>query len=505
MHSFDKIMEIRKLFYMDGLSINEISRRTGCAYKTVQKYIDQTDFSSTPQFKKDIVLCPKLDPWKPQIDKWLKDDRDLPRKQRHTALRVFERLEQECDGFNCSYRTVAKYVGYVKDSLNMKRDDPKIPLEHHPGECQGDFGTAEFIEDGKRITGKYFVLDFPYSNCAFAQLKYGENMECLLEAMDAIFRYIGGVPPVIWLDNASTMIKKVICGGGRKITERFQRFAEHYRFVPIFMNPASGNEKGAVEAKVGYIRRHMLVPPPQFSDINDFNDHFFQLQENDLERYHYRKNKMISSLFLDDMRQLLPLPEKDFDLCGYRTYKTDQTALFTVDGKYTYSTHPDLRRKNVMIRFTSSTVTVLDDHNKIVTVHKRLYGEESGTSVNWIPYLRALAQKPRSFLNTSFANTLPEEMRVFLLNCENRDRGRILTVMADLNDQKGFEAVRDLVSKSIAMNISHPDDFEMLYRRLYMDIPVFPDISVYEHSQNMPKMRVDLTQYDDYLNGGKKK
>lgn len=76
-------------------------------------------------------------------------------------------------------------------------------------------------------------------------------MECLLEGLVATFEYLGGVPTEIWFDNTRIIV-----------TERFQRFCEHYRFRPLFMNPESGWEKGNVENKVGYLRRNELVPVP---------------------------------------------------------------------------------------------------------------------------------------------------------------------------------------------------------------------------------------------------
>lgn len=501
MLNFDEVVEIRRLFYRERLSVTEIAERMNNDYKTVLKYVDMDDFSLQFKSRTDSDPCPKLNPWKPQIDEWLKADLDAPRKQRHTALRVFERLTEMYDDFNCSYRTVTTYVKLKKDELNLKEDEPMLPLVHQPGECQGDFGAADFIENGTRVSGKFFVLDFPYSNCAFAQLKYGENMECLLESLDAIFRFIGGVPKEIWFDNASTMVTKVICGGGRKINERFQRFAEHYRFRPVFMNPYSGNEKGGVESKVGYIRRHMLVPIPEITSLDSFNEHFFQIQSDDSERYHYRKNKLLTDLFLDDLRELLPLPSVKFDLAGYRIFRTDQTAMFTVEGKFTYSSRPDLRRKNVLVRFTSSEVTVLDEYMKEVAIHRRLYGEENRTSLDWIPYLRAIARKPRSFLNTGIAEYMPEEMRVYLLRCDNSDRGKILNVMADLNDEKGFEAVRVLVSRAVEMNAMDPDSFEMLYRRLFVEIPSLSPLSLPSGAPEMPSMTFDLSLYDSLLKG----
>lgn len=102
---------------------------------------------------------------------------------------------------------------------------------HHPGEGQADFGTADFCENSRlHHEAKYLVLSFPYSNGGFLQLNYGENMECLLEGLVAIFEHIGGVPTESWFDNTRTIVTKVIKGGGRDVTERFQRITESSRY-----------------------------------------------------------------------------------------------------------------------------------------------------------------------------------------------------------------------------------------------------------------------------------
>ena len=74
---------------------------------------------------------------------------------------------------------------------------------------------ADFYENGRHWSGKYFVMDFPHSNGGFIQLNYGENMECLLESMKNIFEHIGGVPTEIWFDNTKTIVTEVIFGGNR--------------------------------------------------------------------------------------------------------------------------------------------------------------------------------------------------------------------------------------------------------------------------------------------------
>ena len=287
--TMDQIHHIRDMYYQQDKNISQIASETGLNRKTVSKYVDMEDFntpSPTPASEEEHES--KLDPFKPLIDEWLEADKLAPRKQRHTAKRIYRRLRDEAEGFNCSYRLVALYVAEKKEELRLKKTEGYIPLVHHPGEAQADFGFADFYENGKlHHEAKYLVLSFPFSNGGFLQLNYGENMECLLEGLVAMFEHIGGVPTEIWFDNTRTIVTKVIKGGGRNVTERFQRFCEHYRIKAVFMNPESGWEKGNVENKVGYLRRNELVPVPRFDSLADENKYLLDRCELDMQLEHY--------------------------------------------------------------------------------------------------------------------------------------------------------------------------------------------------------------------------
>lgn len=158
----------------------------------------------------------------------------------------------------------------------MQKKDSRLPLNHGPYEAQVDFGQADYYENGQTHTGKYLVVSYPKSNVGYFQLFPGENLECLLEGLVNIFNYVGVVPREIWFDNASTLVTEILKAGKRNLTERFERFKEHYGFEAIFCNPGKGNEKGNVENKVGYLRRNILVPVPRFLILDDFNKNFYQ-------------------------------------------------------------------------------------------------------------------------------------------------------------------------------------------------------------------------------------
>ena len=506
-----QIHQIRDLYYRQGIdNISEISRITGFNRKTVIKYIDKEDFNTPPpEPDQEEDHAKKLDPYKPIIDEWLIADKKAPRKQRHTAKRVYRRLRDEIPGFNCSYRTVASYVTEKKKQLNLKKKEGYIPLVHSPGEGQADFGTADFIENGKRVNeGKYLVLSFPFSNGGYLQLFYGENMECLLEGLVAIFEHIGGVPTEIWFDNTKTIVTEVIKGGGRTVTERFQRFCEHYRFKPVFMNPDSGWEKGNVENKVGYLRRNELVPIPEFDKLQDYNKELLNRCDEDMRREHYEydDNTWISDLFLKDKAALLPLPSVAFDTARYETVRTNKYGQFTLnDGKHVYSASPAFCEETVNLKITSGEVIVTDSHMVEVVRHRRLYGDFRQESMEWVPYLKYIAKKPRSLRNSGIYDMMPPVMQKYMDNCESADRGRILKVLSELTDRTGFESAIKTVSAALEYQATDPDSLKNLYNRTYSDVPQLPPL---DEAAGIPSTKIipfnkwDLDMLDAALKKG---
>ena len=184
----------------------------------------------------------KLDPYKPFIIKCIMMDKKVNRKQRHTNKRILELIGEQ--GYDGGHTIFDDFVRKVREALKIYRQkhDPEgyIPLVHLAGESQADFGKARFEEDGLSYDGSFFVLSFPFSNAGYLQQHFGENQECLLESLKAIFEHLGGVPREIWFDNASAIVTKILDGGERQVTERFRQFKEHYGFKAVFMNPDRG-------------------------------------------------------------------------------------------------------------------------------------------------------------------------------------------------------------------------------------------------------------------------
>lgn len=507
MTSMDQIHRIRDLYYGQDKSLTEIARTENLDWRTVRKYVDMEDFNEAPPGPDAELHTSKLDKFKPVIDQWLMEDKKAPRKQRHTAMRVHKRLKDEVDGYDCSYRLVATYVAGKKKELRLKKQEGYLPLEHHPGEAQADFGYADFYENGRLYhEAKYLVLSFPHSNGGYLQLNYGENMECLLEGLVTMFEYIGGVPAEIWFDNTRTIVTEIIKGGSREVTGRFRRFCEHYRFKPVFMNPGSGWEKGNVENKVGYLRRNELVPVPRFDALPAKNKELLTACDKDMGREHYDdgNGRSISELFQEDKAALLPLPSVPFDTSLYTTARTDKYGRFTLNaGKHRYSASPAFCEETVRLQITSSEVIVMDSDLHEVVRHRRLYGDEH-ERMDWVPYLRYIARKPRSLKNSGIYTMMPDSMQMYMDSCESRDRGKILKVLAELTERSGFDSALDTVNTAVRHNATDPDSLMNLYRRTYMDVPPLPPL---KSDGTIPQMKVimfpsDLDALDAVLTGG---
>lgn len=481
----DEIAKIRDMYFRDEKSYAQIAKDTGRDWRTIKKYCDLESFSPDAPVKMS-PRAQKIDPYKSKIDEYLMEDvafkpgKSGRRKQVHTAKKVYELLQAEFGELDCCYKTVSTYVKQRRLELWPEKQKGYIPLVHPPGKAQADFGTAAFYEgDNLWEQGKYLVVSFPYSNAGFAQLCYGENLQCLLESLVRIFHHIGGVPQEIWFDNASSIVIKILSNGDRKVTETFQRFAMHYGFKPQYMNPSSGNEKGNVENKVGYIRKNFLVPVPRFTSLEDYNNELLKRCDSDMSRPHYKKNEDVCVLFAQDQMKLLPLPKDTFDTARYETVLTDKCGRFTIDGLYIYSASPDYPHTHLTARLTATTVTVMDPDMKPIVTHRRLYGPDKirMESIEWLPYLNLISRKPRSLRNTGIYDMLPETVREYVDQCAPKDLSRTLKALAQLTEISSFEAACVTVADAIRLQVHDPDSLMALYRRAFSDLPVLEPIS----------------------------
>ncbi len=497
-----EITDLRKMYFEDGENISQIQKKTGFDRKTISKFINKIDWNDPAQIP--IERESKLDRFKPEIDQWLEADKEMRKKQRHTAKRVYDRLKEEYKNeFDCSYRTIATYVAEKKKCLYESKQS-FLPLAHKPGEAQIDFGKAEFVENGKNYYGSYLNVSFPYSNAGFLQLFKGENFECLAEGLVNIFEHINGVPHRQWYDNMSTAVKKILKGDKRDLTDSFIKLKEHYCFNAVFCNRNAGHEKGNVENKVGYLRRNFLVPRPEFKNLAEYNKQLLQRCERDLDRIHYRKERLISELFKEDLLHCNVLPHVAFASQTYESVRVDSYGKFTLEqGKHSYSSMPRFAGERITICKTSGEVLVLDKEMNITVIHKRLYGEEQQECMDWIPYLKQLSKKPAALKYTGIYQLLPNQVTDWLDKKDNSGRGKALKLLHDLTSKSSFSAAVDALQTALDYNSSDPESIIAVHAKLTNNIPELPPVALPPSVPALLAAEPDIIQYDNvFLNAG---
>ena len=487
----EEIEILRRKYYEEGKTISEVHSDTGIDRKTVRKYINKEDWNA--ELSKKAVQS-KIEPYEELIEEWLTDDKKRKKKQRHTAKRVYDRLKEKYPDMDLSYRTVAYYVKEKRKDIYSAVKESFLPLTHKPGEVQIDFGKAQFILKGKETDGSYLTVSFPYSNAGFIQLFKGENFECFSFGMKSIFNHIGGVPYRQWYDNAKILVTKILKGHDRKLTESYIRFKEHYNFTSVFCNVDAGHEKGNVENKVGYSRRNMLVPIPKFDDIEVFNKKLLEECNKDLLRKHYKKDKLISELFEEDIKNLNPLPSVGFNTETMLTLRTDAYGRFCID-KCFYSSSPALSSSTITVIKTHDAVIVLDK-NKEVVRHERLYGENI-ESFDWIPYLKQLSRKPAALKYTGVYSMLPLNVRNFL---EVTDKSKFLKLLFDLTSEIGFNSAVSIIEEAMKYNINDLDSI-IAFKRSFGNLEIKPLIS--PDIPEVKSLNLDMEKYDMLLGRGK--
>ena len=143
------------------------------------------------------------------IDRILEQDQRLPKKQLHTAKRIYERLRTEY-GFSGKY-TIVK--DYVRERRRRTREI-YVPLSHPPGHAQCDFGQARAAIGGGVQAIHYFVLDLPHCDGCFVKAYLAVTADAFCDGHVSAFSFLGGVPRSIVYDNMKLAVAR-ITGDGR--------------------------------------------------------------------------------------------------------------------------------------------------------------------------------------------------------------------------------------------------------------------------------------------------
>jgi transposase len=358
-------------------------RETGIHWQTLEKILTH---SEPPGYRrKEAAHQPKLGPYMGRIRQILKEDQKVHRKQRHTAKRIFERLQEE--GYAGGYTQVREAVREIR----QRTREVFVPLVHHPGEAQVDFGYALVSEAGVLRKVAFFVMVLPHSDAFFVQVFERICMEVFQEGCRRAFEFFGGVPRRISFDNESILIAKILGAHERKASDGFLQLQSHYLFEAHFCRVRRPNEKGVVEAMVRYARTNFMVPIPQVRSLEELNARLRIRCEEELERRlrgkAFRKRELLEA----DRAEFLPLPASPFEACRRRSTTSTSLSLVRFENNdysvpVAYAHHP------VVVKGYVERVEIYCKDVHLAT-HPRLWGKE-GVRFEPVHYLALLEHKP---------------------------------------------------------------------------------------------------------------
>jgi transposase len=366
-------------------SKREVLRREKIHWETLQKVLK---YSEPPGYRlKEPRPKPKIGAYLERIALIIEQDKALPKKQRHTAKRIYERIrEMGYGGKYTQVKTVVRELMRVKQEVFM-------PLIHRPGEAQVDFGYALVKVCGTLRKVGFFVMVLPYSDAFFVMAFERECTESYWEGHVRGFEFFGGVPNRISYDNSRVLVSKIVGSHQRKLTDGFLQLQSHYLFREHFCRVRRANEKGVVEGVVKFARLNFFVPVPQVGDLDELNSKLAQMCREDLKRRLRGKSGTKAQMLKEDEAAFLSLSVDGFDACRKQPTRANSLSLVRFDDN-DYCVPVRYAHHEILVKGYVGRV-LLCHKDKVVAEHRRSWSKE-GILFDYRHYLPLLERKPGS-------------------------------------------------------------------------------------------------------------
>ena len=448
------LAKIRRMHFRDGLPLREIAKRTGLSRNTIRRWLRSGQ--SEPVYPRRASPS-RLDPYRSQLETWLRADSHRPRREQRTAKVLFSQLQ--AIGYPGTYTRVTAFIRQWKAAGGASRRPAFVPLHFPPGEAFQFDWSREYAFVGSHAK---MPLDLAHVKLACSRAFWlvaypTQSHEMLFDAHTQAFTAFGGVPRRGIYDNMKTAVDRVGRGKERQVNLRFLAMANHYVFEPEFCNPAAGWEKGQVEKNVQDSRHQVLQGMPGFPDLATMNT---WLEQRCLEVWqetpHGTLPGTIADVWAEERAALMPLPPA-FDGFIELSKRVSPTCLISFE-RNRYSVPASFANRPVSLRIYPDRLVVAAEGN-ILCEHCRIIQRSHKlpprTIYDWRHYLAVLQRKPGALRNGApFAEFPPafRQLQEQMLRKPGGDREMvdILALVLQHDEQAVLTAVELALAEGVA-------------------------------------------------------
>jgi transposase len=488
------LAKIRRLHLRDGLSIREVSRRTGLSRNTVRQWLRQDGVTEPKYSKRDSSSV--VDAWGEHLATALKADAHRPVRERRTVKMLYEQIRAL--GYSGSYQRVTGWVRRWREQQELApRRAAFVPMSFELGDAfQFDWSCEYVFVGGLRRRLEVAHTKLAGSRAFWLTAYPTQSHEMLFDAHARAFEALGGIPRRGLYDNMKTAVDKVGVGKSRSVNARFQAMCSHYLFEPEFCNPASGWEKGIVEKNVQDRRRQVWreAAERRWPDLASLNAWLGErCRACWTETAHPEWPQLtVAEVLQDEQTRLMPAP-KPFDGYVEQTVRVSATALVHFQ-RNRYSVPTRHVNEVLSLRVYPEHLVLVSDGREVAR-HRRSF-ERHLTFYDWQHYIPLVQTKPGALRNGAPFKEMPEVLQTLQRHLLRHAGGdRVMAQVLAAVPVHGLDAV--LVAAELALEAGRPSGEHVLnvLARLKEGLP-----AVRELPAPTPKLReeprADVQRYD---------
>jgi transposase len=396
---------------------------------------------------------PRLGAWRERLDELLAANESKPRRERLTAVRLFETLRDQ--GFGGGYDAVRRYAKSWRKAQGAAAAQAYIPLTFAPGEAyQFDWSHETIVMNGVTMIVKVAHMRLCHSRMLFARAYPRESQEMVFDAHEQAFVFFKGACTRGIYDNMKTAVETVFQGKERKFNRRFSQMCSHYLVAPTACTPASGWEKGQVENQVGLIRERFFTPKVRVQSFAELNDWLLDrcVAYAKANKHPEFKDRTVWQVFEAERANLIAVPGR-FDGFHAVVASVSKTCLVSFD-RNKYSVSSQAVGRPVEVQAYADRIVIRQD-GAAVGEHARSFGRDQTIYDPW-HYVPVLSRKPGALRNGApFKDwVLPaslENVRRKLRGSDDGDRQMVAILAAALDD--GLPVVEAACAEALSQGV----------------------------------------------------